>query len=93
MSSAIDSFTERSLLYRRTKLLCPASHGIQPALTIDSDGRIVLECGCVRGPALPLKDGRVSVEALAFNRSRAVLRLFPASFDDEFTTQRNWLAA
>ena len=92
MPSNAECFTEQSFRRRHTRMLC-TSHGIQPALTIDSDGQIVLECGCVRGPALPLRDGAVSVEQLAFNRSRAARRLFPACIDDEFTTQRNWLAA
>lgn len=74
-------FRERSLLYRRTKLLCPVGHGIKAVTGLADDGDARLECGCLRSAVLPLAEGRMSVEHLDSFSSEATRRfaqqLFP----------------
>jgi hypothetical protein len=89
MSNA-EVFTERSLLYRRTRLHCP-THGLQPVVTV-TDGLATLDCDCRRSQSLPLQDGAVSVEHLAsFDALEPRARkLFPVCADNETTSQRRW---
>ena len=57
-----NSFSERGLTYRYTKLSCPSVHGLQAVVTLTEDGLAVLACGCSRGPSLPVQEQRISVE-------------------------------
>jgi len=91
----VNSFTEDSLKYYRTALLCPTGvHGAQPVRTVTEDGLAVLACGCTRKDNLPIREGKVSVEQLSPFTSKqdqtAAARLFPAAVSSLKTTSRRW---
>ena len=92
MSSG-ESFTERALRFRKTKLLC-AEHGVQPVHTVTEHGLAILECGCSRPRLLPVRDGAISVEELSpfapKEDRKAAQCLFPGVVDSEITAQRKW---
>ena len=95
MSSG-ESFTERALRFRKTKLLC-AEHGVQPVHTVTEHGLAILECGCARSESLPVRDRALSVENLSpfapKEDQKAAQCLFPGVVDNEITAQRKWYAA
>lgn len=78
-------FTQRSLTYLHTRLLCPTGlepngHGVQHVVSV-RDGIAALQCQCERGELLPLGPGRISVEQLS-SRSEEIKQIaggfFPA---------------
>jgi len=71
---------------RGSKLLCPECGDLKEAKSPKGD-EIVLLCGHIRPQILPLTDGRVSLEHLNTERGK---NLFPASHDDEVTSQKPW---
>ncbi len=94
MEATTNCFTELSLKRSRAKLLCPDGHGVKRVTSV-ADGLARLSCGCTRGETLPAKG--VSLENLsrfAAKKDQALARrLFPAVWDDETTTQREWYEA
>src|SRR5579872_3731320 len=90
----VNHFTEGSLTYRRTRLLCPNGHQVQPVATVTGGSVAVLACGCNRGPSVAVSDGRVSLEHFSPFAPKSDQRLgstlFPAAFDAEKTSQRRW---
>ena len=90
-----ETFTERALIYRRTKLLCPV-HGVQPVASVSDSGLAALQCGCSRSQSIPLQEGKISVEQLAWfdsGEQKAAQHLFPATVASEATAQRRWWEA
>jgi len=89
-----NTFSERSLIYRATQLLCPNGHNVQAVATVNEDQFAILRCGCTRGNLLPLRERHISIEQLSpFTRNddqRIGARLFPATASAEITAQRRW---
>ena len=80
-------FTERSLTYYRTRLLCPP-HGLRLVVRV-KEGIATLKCGCERGAnILPLMPGRVSVEQLA-SRSEEIKQI-AGKFFPSVSPVRDW---
>ncbi len=73
---------------RVTRMLCPDGCGVQRVVKVDGNTRR-LECGHERTELLTVKPDRISVEHL---RTEEGKRLFPASRDEELTSQRTpWI--
>jgi len=97
MLSDANTFTERSLTYRNTKLFCPSVHGLQAVVTLTEDNLAVLQCGCTRSNLLPLREHHISIEQLSpfapNSDQRIGAKLFPATATGEITAQRLWFQA